>query len=241
MKESSIEEKAKRYDEVVAMVKECIAYVPDKAVNEYMFNMFPELEESEDEKMWKLIKKYAHYNISDLALEADHITREHLESWLEKQCKNDSQVILPQFTFDDILALQCCMETVKKVQEDKDLYEKLKDLHDRMYDAYQLEKQNDNADKFEPKFKVGDFIANDYCRGKVVELTNDAYLLDTGQGIPFSCEHNVHLWTIQDAKDGDVLYSLDSCQPFIYKGRKSHEQATAYCGINKYDRLYNRT
>lgn len=57
----------------------------------------------------------------------------------------------------------------------------------------------------EPKFKVGDFIVNDYCMGRVVEITNDAYLLDTGQGISFSCEHNAHLWSISDAKDGDVL------------------------------------
>lgn len=107
--------------------------------NRVIEEIFPELKESEDERMLNLLKKYVHYNISDMALEADHITREHLVSWLEKQCKNDTQVILPQFTFDDILALQCCMETVKKVQEDKDLYEKLKDLHGKVYDAYQLE------------------------------------------------------------------------------------------------------
>lgn len=58
----------------------------------------------------------------------------------------------------------------------------------------------------EPRFKVGDFIVNDYCMGRVIELTNDAYLLDTEQGIPFSCEHNVRLWAIQDAKDGDIIY-----------------------------------
>lgn len=57
-----------------------------------------------------------------------------------------------------------------------------------------------------PKFKVGDFIVNDYCMGRVIELTNDAYLLDTEQGIPFSYEHNVHLWSINDAKDGDIIY-----------------------------------
>lgn len=44
--------------------------------------------ESEDERMWKLIKKYVHYNISDMALNADRITREQLESWLEKQGKH---------------------------------------------------------------------------------------------------------------------------------------------------------
>jgi hypothetical protein len=46
MKELSVEQKAKRYDEVVAMAKECITYIPDEAVNEYMLNMFPELKES---------------------------------------------------------------------------------------------------------------------------------------------------------------------------------------------------
>ena len=67
------------------------------------------------------------------------------------------------------------------------------------------EEKVDNANKIEPKFKVGDYLVNDYCKGKVIALTDDAYLLDTEQGIPFSCEHNAHLWTIQDAKDGDVL------------------------------------
>lgn len=65
-----------------------------------------------------------------------------------------------------------------------------------------LEKQGKKktTNKVEPKFKVDDWIANDYCTGKVIALTDDAYLLDSGQGIPFSCEHNVHLWTIADAE-----------------------------------------
>lgn len=100
------------------------------------------------------------------------------------------------------------------------------------------EQRTDNANKVERKFKVGDFIVNDYCKGKVIELTTDAYLLDTEQGIPFSCEHNAHLWTIADAKEGDVLYSLDSNQPFIYKERKQNEQATAYCGLNIYGKFF---
>ena len=39
---------------------------------------------------------------------------------------------------------------------------------------------------------------------------DDAYLLDTEQGISLSYEHNAHLWTIQDAKDGDVLVYGDN-------------------------------
>lgn len=40
-----------------------------------------------------------------------------------------------KFTFDDVLAIQCCMENAKEVQQDKDLYNKLLDLHGRLYDA----------------------------------------------------------------------------------------------------------
>lgn len=60
----------------------------------------------------------------------------------EKQTK---QTHFPKFTFDDVLALQCCMETVKKVQEDKELYEKLNLIHSKMYDAYRVEKQDKQA------------------------------------------------------------------------------------------------
>lgn len=98
----------------------------------------PKLEESENEKIRKAI----------MACCSDHghkykwtgITTQDMLYWLGKQGNCKGQVNLPCFTFDDILALQCCMETVSKVQEDKVLYEKLKGLHSRVYDAYQLEK-----------------------------------------------------------------------------------------------------
>ena len=77
------------------------------------------------------------------------------------------------------------------------------------------ETQDEEKSVCTPSFNVDDFIANEYCTGKVVELTNDAYLLDTGQGIPFSC-HSTHLWSIKDAKDGDVLVNWDNTA-FIFK------------------------
>lgn len=88
--------------------------------------------------------------------------------------------------------------------------------------------QKDFAPKVEPKFKVGDFIINDYCAGKVVELTDYAYLLDTEQGIPFSCEHNARLWTIEDAKDGDVL-CCESGWTCIFKALNSDISFSSYC------------
>ena len=107
------------------------------------------------------------------------------------------------------------------------------------------EEKVDNANKVvvEPKFKVGDFIVNDYCMGKVIELTDDAYLLDTEQGIPFSCEHNAHLWTIEDAKDGDVLFEdkiSSHPSPFIviFKKKDSVNTFSSYCFIGFDGKFY---
>jgi len=83
------------------------------------------------------------------------------------------------------------------------------------------------ADKVESEFKVGDFIINDYCMGRVVELTNDAYLLDTEQGIPFSC-HSTRLWDItKDAEDGDVLVTGDWV--FIFEKLNTNGKPVCYC------------
>ena len=90
----------------------------------------------------------------------------------------------------------------------------------------------------EQKFKVGDWIVDksgfvqqvlDF-RGCIYTCTYNSFTTD--------CESNYHLWTIEDAKDGDVLYSLDSKQPFIFKHRKKHEQAEVYCGINIYGKFF---
>lgn len=83
--------------------------------------------------------------------------------------------------------------------------------------------------KIKPKFNIGDWVVNDYCFGKVIEITNDAYLLDTEQGIPFSYEHNAHLWTIADANDGDVL--VNGSNIFIFS-HLSDTRAMGYCHLN---------
>lgn len=66
-------------------------------------------------------------------------------AWLKKQGEQKKQVHFPKFTFGEVLALQCCMETVKKVQENKELYEQLNLIHSKIYDAYQFEKQGETS------------------------------------------------------------------------------------------------
>lgn len=72
-----------------------------------------------------------------------------------------------------------------------------------------LEKQEQKPyNKVEPKFKVGDWIVTSY--GKVnqviaVDEDGDGFTLDDDTYFSGSWKDGEHLWTIEDAKPGDVL------------------------------------
>ena len=62
----------------------------------------------------------------------------------------------------------------------------------------------------EHKFQVGQYITDGYVSGQIIEYDDHCYkILDfmggTNTIIPFTLQDNYHLWTIKDAKDGDVL------------------------------------
>jgi hypothetical protein len=103
-----------------------------------------------------------------------------------------------------------------------------------------IEDMQKPSDKGEPKFKVGDWVVHDMPDGRkvirqIVNMTNKSYILE-GEGLNASyfneLENDYHLWTIKDAKDGDVL---SSGNPFIFMGfgdKRHPNSPTAYCGIN---------
>ena len=91
---------------------------------------------SEDERIRKRIIHALHGDVLDMEETTKAI------AWLEKQGEQKQEANYPKFDFEDILALQCCMETADKVIEDKALYEKLKSLHSRLHDAYWIGKQS---------------------------------------------------------------------------------------------------
>ena len=145
---------------------------------------------------------------------------------LEKQGEQKpADKIEPRFKVGDVVIWDGEEYTIQKVRENT--------YRVGGYDC-PIYTQDEFTLKSSTKFNVGDFIVSDYCMGKVIELTDDAYLLDTGQGIPFSCEHNAHLWTIQDAKDGDVLATNndDIC---IFDGTvEEGKYPFAYCGVTEH-------
>lgn len=95
------------------------------------------------------------------------------------------------------------------------------------------------TNEVKPKFDVGDWIVYEGLGTyKVVEIHGGWYSVidsnDRRWSVMFERESLCHIWTIQDAKDGDVLYSLDSKQPFLYKEKPQFSQARGYCCINKF-------
>ena len=76
----------------------------------------------------------------------------------------------------------------------------------------QLEAEQKPTDKVESKFKVGDWCIDneDGTIFQIVKVLNNTYTYKTNEGYEYSCTHyslenDAHLWTIQDAKPGDVL------------------------------------
>ena len=88
-----------------------------------------------------------------------------------------------------------------------------------------------------PKFKVGDWISGYYTNYKVLSINNEGYAVEDVDGnkinILFENEKFHHLWSIKDAKDGDVLVCCNN-KPFIFKGffgLNFPNCLAAYCGV----------
>ena len=79
------------------------------------------------------------------------------------------------------------------------------------------EEKVDNTDKVEPKFKVGDWIVNEFhdiCLITDIDLENSYYICKSNrfgntEGDIDLTDKEFHLWNIEDAKDGDVLVASD--------------------------------
>ena len=109
-----------------------------------------------------------------------------------------------------------------------------------------IESNNDLClvDTWEPKFRLGDWITDD--NGNSYYILNNSYNIFTlGDGylaeryssreqvfISFEDENKYHLWTIDDAKEGDVLTSYigDMC---IFKEMLSQDSFYSHCRLLK--------
>lgn len=93
-------------------------------------------------------------------------------------------------------------------------------------------------DKVESKFHEGDWITDGYIHCKITEILDDRYIIESKyakrSAILFEHENRYHLWTIKDAKDGDVLSGEIDGDKYIFSfkklnGRWIETQGVCYC------------
>ena len=101
-----------------------------------------------------------------------------------------------------------------------------------------LEKHGEQkpTDKIKPKFKVGDWCIDDEDGTifQIVKVLDNTYAYKTSEGKAYSCTHyslenDARLWTIQDAKPGDVL-QLGNVTA-IFKDYLGNEHCKCYCSL----------
>ena len=199
----SIEEKAKAYDEALARANEMIKSMTNiggVAKVDDIQHIFPELKESDDERIRGNIIATIHlYYGEPLEDEAKEMI-----AWLEKQ--GEHKIKTPE----------------ESLGIDSDTYNKIVD--ECIYG------EQKPIDKVEPNFKVGDWVV--YCNDDVYLITGieeNGYCINNSSCIPFICESDIRLWTIQDAKDGDVLSFYSE-----YKGNKMVQVGIIEKYVGKY-------
>ena len=95
-----------------------------------------------------------------------------------------------------------------------------------------------STDKVEPKFKVGDWINGYYTNYEVLSVNNKGYVVEDVDGnkinILFENEKFHHLWTIKDAKDGDVLCYKNEISLYKHDIKNCTKQEATFGGFVYY-------
>ena len=252
MKELSIQEKATRYDEALARANEMIKSMTNiggVAKVDDIQHIFPELKESDDELMIQYFKDLAPFDKADELYEKYGFSHKDAIAWLEKQGVhakfiNGIQVgdkvtrseygVLVNLSKINRVANKQGEQKIKTPEEslgiDSDTYNKIVDecIYGEQKPIY----------KVEPNFKVGDWVV--YCNDDVDLITGieeNGYCVNNSGYIPFICESDIRLWTIQDVKDGDVLFtsSTASHETFIFKNIDEKGNAKCYFAYDSED------
>lgn len=200
----------RKYKDALDRARECMK---DGAISQntidYLCNIFPELAESDDERIRKALIRYFTLSDEHAYNEACGVSYRDIVAWLEKQVNKPQGKTALEASNEEKIDNRNCMKPI---------------------------------DEVEPKFHEGDWIVwQDKCYK--VNYNGCGYELVDQSGLSTSLEYgtideNAHLWTIQDAKPGDVLYyKSDNNIEYIVmnKGINMHGNIDSYFRYNSLD------
>ena len=161
--------------------------------------IFPELRESEDEKIKKYIIKHF---------------QEHLKTVREFSSKG---TVAP-FSSEEIKMLEASVAWLEKQGEQKP------------------------ADEVEPKFRIGDWIVDEQNKELfyVNKILSKFYEIVDIEGDKYHIPHHIiseyyRLWSIADAKDGDVLVDEDNNIGIYHEEKADSDwESYTYLGCDNY-------
>ena len=202
----TIKEKAKAYDKAIEIAKS--EYQTHKSFNgfrEMLTRIFPELKESEDKKIMKCIclclEECVHNDI------IRDYEKDKCLAWLEKQGEKST---------------------------DEEMKELLRTEYEKGgADAIaEMQGEQKPTDKVEPKFRTGDWVVCYSDIDRVKRVTDRFYHFESGDcGFIKDIDEDYHLWTIQDAKDGDVLVYKDEISLYKHDIKNCTKQGITFGGF----------
>lgn len=232
--------------------KKHLLEINDKGYAEEIDYIFPELKESEDERIRKELIEYIKDQQSSFISAPD--CRDKYEekennkynswiTWLEKQgeSKPIGKLQLSEELYEHIRNTCACIDDALSSETLADINDYLS-MAERSaqsaFDMIEKQREKNTADKVEPKFHEGDWVMlneNHNSIYQVEKIENSHYvlrhILGGAIGEPFGLENLMRRWTIKDAKEGDVL--VLNGEVFIYAHRKQlYSIAVAHCFVN---------
>jgi hypothetical protein len=215
MKELTIEEKAKAYDEALENMRkfrdalsnhdETDLWVPREDIVTDIEYYFPELKDTEDER---IRKNCIHFLDLQKSHHASTLEIDECIAWLEKL--GEQKVSYTTIVETGNGGINTLVTRELPVDGCDDKQKSANTVEPKDYssiDPY----FGKPIDKVKSKFKVGDWIS---CEGlniaRIINIDNDRYeveFIEGNKGFPHIdyIDRLFHLWTIEEAKDGDIL------------------------------------
>lgn len=263
-----------KYKEALEKARQLCAYPTTNPFISDLQDIFPELKESEYEKIRKQIKAF-------IKSRGSHITQSKTDAWLAWIDKRSEQNLTwseeDEEYMNNVLYILNQLKDTSSYNDDiaENTINWIKSLKYRLYSNNEYDKDmlgaieyciknnrpfekehiawidkqveklqgksarytiNDDANKVEPKFHEGDWVIDkDGIVRQILSYKNGVYKHTDGYSAEIF-EDNWRLWTIQDAKEGDVLCIYECGEPkivFILKGiPKKHYALRYYCFYN---------
>lgn len=214
-----------KYKKALEKARQLCAYPTTKPFISDLQDLFPELNESEDKQIRKELIDYLKERKSCESYGQYVLRYDRWINLLEKQDESD-ETKAKEFLINKGYPI-----------DTNDTFPTYEEMYNIIRDGLEQQSEQNNDDKYEPKFKVGDWIVFNGLTLYINEVVKGYYRTISKGGIPNSYDWDIdaiaRLWTIENAKDGDVLcvkYGNNE-MPFIFTGKQKY---VAYCSLNSF-------